>query len=474
MISSFVPTVRAAGAALALAAVALLAAAAWTGADRADLAGWLRTVIWIQPPLTFLVILAAWLGERVEGGGRSGVGSGARGLGSRRWLLAVLVVALAARLLLLTSSGELSDDAARYHWDGKVLCHGLNPFGQAPDSPAVAHLHTHPIDARINHPWNVTCYPPLAQAVFAVAYRLTPGSLLGWRLLMILAETATWWLMIRALDRRGLPRSRLLLVAWLPLLAWQSLLPGHVDTLVVPLMVLLLDLLRQRRPLAAGCILGAICLIKPLPLLLLPAAWRQFDRLGAVLLTGTVAVTVGVAYLPFLSAGWGLFTSTWLMATDWSFNGSAGRVAEWLLPLSWAHLLSVALTAAGILLAAWRGRDLLQRGLLSATAFVAFTPTLFPWYLLFLVPLVALRPDPALLWLMATIPLADQVAIAWQTAGLWDPAWWAWTLQYIPFFLLLALGARRRLGMFAPLAAATPAVAPTAGGGRPRSGSGRG
>jgi hypothetical protein len=143
-----------------------------------------------------------------------------------------------------------------------------------------------------------------------------------------------------------------------------------------------------------------------------------------------------------------LFSSTWLMATEWSFNGSLGAWFETLLPRHGAHLLAAVAAGLAILLGAWCGRDLLSRMLLAQAALVAFTPTLFPWYLIGMYPLLALRADPALLALGILAPLAEEMVIGYRVTGLWHPATWARWAQYLPFYLLLAAGALRGWGMF--------------------------
>jgi hypothetical protein len=135
------------------------------------------------------------------------------------------------------------------------------------------------------------------------------------------------------------------------------------------------------------------------------------------------------------------------MATDWSFNGSLGALLEDVLPMRQAHFVAGMLTGMLIALTAWRGRDLISRMLLAMTAFVIFTPTLFPWYLIMMFPLLALRPNPALLALAVLIPVVDEVVIQFYVADVWSPAVWTTIVVYAPFYILLFISARMRWGM---------------------------
>jgi alpha-1,6-mannosyltransferase len=369
-----------------------------------------------------------------------------------RWTLFILGVALAGRLLLFPAGHELSDDAARYHWDGKLLSHGINPFrfspeefltGTGQDDPASGETRVprHTIDERINHPELPTCYPPLAQLLFAAAYRLSPGRLLGWRILSLLAELACWLLLLRELTRRALPRSRLLLAAWIPLSMIEGYLPGHSDTLGLPLLVLFISDLSEKRAWRAGLWLALAAMIKPLPLLFLPALLRELGWRRSMRALTSLALVLAVFHLPFAGAGERLFSSIWLMAGEWSFGGGLGALIETLLPMGIAHLVSALLIGAVAVIGAWRGRDLPARLIAAIIGLVAFTPTLFPWYLIWALPLLALRPNLPLLAFCLLAPLAEWVQIDYQALGVWAPPLWPQLLQYGVFFGLLLLGA---------------------------------
>ena len=73
----------------------------------------------------------------------------ARGRHAPAGLLAVLSVALAARLALLPTSPSLSDDIYRYIWEGRVVAHGFDPYRLEPLADALRPLR----DARLFRSW---------------------------------------------------------------------------------------------------------------------------------------------------------------------------------------------------------------------------------------------------------------------------------------------------------------------------------
>ncbi len=408
---------------LVLVALVMLTGAAAIGQELGDYHRWVVLIITFQVVGGVLVTVAAW-DWRNESVGRS-------------WLVAVVLLGIAMRLVILPATWELSDDAARYHWDGKAVAHGVNPYQYPPDDPAVARLWVDKVDDRINHPWNRTCYPPLAQGLFAVGYVLSPGSLSGLQWLNLVAEILAWAILARELERLKKSFAWLLLMIWSPLLVCQGYLPGHLDLLTLPLVALTVSAVLAGRAGRSGLWLAAACLIKPLPLLILPAIVRELGRRRSLRFLVVFVFVILAAYAPFWQAGFKMFSSTWLMATAWSFNGSVAAILEKVLPMGPAHLIAGVLAGLGVLVATWHGRDFLARALGAYVVFVIFTPTLFPWYLVSAFPLLVLRPQMALLGLAVLVPLADQVVIAHHLHGVWREAAWVRWAQFLPFYGLL-------------------------------------
>jgi hypothetical protein len=85
-------------------------------------------------------------------------------------------------------------------------------------------------------------------------------------------------------------------------------------------------------------------------------------------------------------------------------------------------------------------------------AFTLLTQNLFPWYLLWLVPLLALflrsgrlglRLDAWSVWFL----FSGLIALAYTFFILWRPVMWAQAAQFVPFYMLLIVSAIwRRFG----------------------------
>ena len=422
------------GAALLSTGVVVAAFSLALGRAGLPLRPWIAVVMWGSVAVGAIVILSsAMFGRRALSGSL---------------LAANVVLAITSRLLMVGGPHDLSDDSARYQWDGRVLAHGINPYAYAPEDHQLAGLRAQPPGLVINHPSLHTVYPPLAQGLFAVAHLVTPRSLIALHVMTLLAELLSWLLMARMLAHDGLPRSRLLLAVWLPVVLLEGYLPGHVDALTLPFVMLGVHGVERKRPIHAGVLLALAALIKPYPLLMVPAALCEFDRRGSVRFLSALALVVFLGYLPFAHAGRWLFESMWLMASTWSFNGSLAPLLEAVLPAPWARL-AAGMLMFGLVVAATRwGASFRERALLAVAAFVACSPTLYPWYLIWALPLLVLEPDPALLSVMLLAPLSYVVLIGWHEHGTWSLPAWVGAAEYLPFYFLVARGAWRRDGMF--------------------------
>jgi len=445
---------------LGLAGGALVGLAAALGWHDPGAAGWAWAAALGATGAGGLVAAAAYLWRRQR-------------LSRAGWALVFGVGALARLLLLPGAPHMLSDDAARYHWDGKVLASGRNPYALPPSSPRLDSLRVHALDAHINHPTLRTVYPPGAQLLFLLAHLLTPGSLVGLRGLILSAEVLTWALLLaglRAVRRRrgppdpgsGLPPTvappaMALLVVWSPLLLVEGYLPGHLDLLALPLLTAFVFALAARRPAAAGVALALACLIKPLPLVFVPVAVAWLGLRRSLRLLGTLGCTLVLAYLPFCAAGRHLFTSMGLMAQGWTFNATVAGVLQATLPAGLARGLSGALLLGLTVLAARRRGPLTARLGLCLAALAACSPVLFPWYVAWFVPLAALVGSPALVALVTLVPLGEVVVAKYLTTGAWDPPLWTTVAAFGPFYALLGWHAWRAQGLFEPLERRRPA-----------------
>jgi alpha-1,6-mannosyltransferase len=348
---------------------------------------------------------------------------------------------VAFRITLLWTQPVLSDDIYRYVWDGKVQAAGINPYLYPPESPELAHLRDNVIYPLINRPWARTIYPPGAQWLFRAMYAAMPNSVVFMKATFVAFDLLTILLLMRLLRSLSLPPNRAILYAWHPLPAFELAGSGHLDGAMIPFALLCLLFMERRRDAWAGASLGAAAAIKLYPALLIPAVVR---RHGPRLLL-PAAILVGLLYLSYVwTAGPRVlgFLPQYLSDPEERFNSGPGALLAYGVGLLTPYPAQVANGALilALLAVSLRGTRTHDRSLHATIAevlllfgtFVTFAQTIHPWYLLWVLPLVAIRPSASWLYLSGAIAISY---VKYTDEHLRMPLW-AGILEYLPFYLL--------------------------------------
>ena len=322
-------------------------------------------------------------------------------------LALILLTAAALRGLALTPEPNLSTDAFRYVWDGRVQAAGFSPYLHVPADPQLAHLRDDAIYPRINQKEHaVTIYPPAAQMAFRAAHAIS-DDLTGVRIVMALCDFVALGGVMVLLATLGLPRERVIIYAWHPLPIWEFVAQSHIDAAATAAIVWGLVAVARGRQGLTGAIFAIAALIKYFPVVLLPALWRRFDwRLPAAF--GAVAA---ILYMPFLrDAGGSVFGFLGRHLDNEGYGAGWGFHPVWLLrdfaladPGAQAYVaVALGLLALLAVVALFR-RDASEIGwgtaLLLGGAFVFLTSPHYPWYFAFLVPLLAVVPRAWGFWM---------------------------------------------------------------------------
>ncbi|MFZ2520820.1 MAG: glycosyltransferase family 87 protein, partial [Anaerolineae bacterium] len=378
------------------------------------------------------------------------------------WLFIILLSAVAFRVTLLPTRPTLSDDMYRYIWDGRVQAAGLSPYRYTPAASELTFLrrNDNTIWRYINRKTAITIYPPAAQLAFLAIYRLHPDSVTWTKTALTLAELSALVPLALWLRRQRLSLLRLLILAWSPLAVFEVAGSGHMDALVLAPLVVAWLAFEKRRPALLGFSLGIAALLKLYPAFFLPLLWTRRDVKAPLAFAGTVAA----GYALFIGRGGSVlgFLPNYL---NERFNtGPAALIARgleaiggpempsWRVVQSW-QLLFLALLAVWAL---WqplnRPATARRRAWAVMTVFFVLSQNLFSWYLLMLMPLLALdlrrgrwglALDAPTGWLLFT----GLTALSYTFFITWHPVPWAIWAQYGVLLLFLAGHAWRRRGV---------------------------
>jgi hypothetical protein len=341
------------------------------------------------------------------------------------------VLLVAALLRILVFPAAASDDVNRYVWEGRVQEQGVNPYSVAPADARLTGLRDE-IWHGVNHPDLPAIYPPatqLAQRAFAKA-DLGPRGVKGVMAFLDMTVVLALGALLRA---RGMPPACALVYAWSPLAVFQVAGRGHHEPLFLLPLLLAAAALDRSHPLrmagGAAAAVGAMVKWSGFPLLLV---WIRRVRAPGLITAAVVAVLLT---FPYADAGAGLVRTLHLFYADFHFGDSLNALAVAALGPLWGRLLcGVALLAVTLRLA-MREEDAARAAGFAFGAILLLSPTVHPWYLLWVLPWQALGRAWGWVVITATLPLyagwEDLREVVWWKAlaygaggAAWAGTWW--------------------------------------------------
>lgn len=359
--------------------------------------------------------------------------------GRRPSFLTILVTGLLMRLIVLPTPAFLEVDYHRYLWDGAVTAHGINPYRHSPtqvqlirpdqSNPQYATLalladqgskHL----SQINFPQLTTIYGPVAQAAFAVAHWIKPWSIVSWRAVLLLFDLMTALFLILLLRAIGLSDRWVMLYWWNPLVLCESVSSGHMDLTAVAFVVASLLMAVRRRPIWAVIALAIAAGSKIWPVLLLPLVirWASPSRRQRVIALVVFMAASVLIWLPVLAGPLSQRNGFLAYGKSWENNSGVFQamflaMRRILMAFRWNPYIAEWGTRVltGTVLLCWvgwqssrslaDGRALVHRSLLVVAGAFLLSPTQFPWYYLWILPLLAAIPYASLLSYSALLGL---------------------------------------------------------------------
>ena len=318
--------------------------------------------------------------------------------GRALWLIFGVGIALRAYVLLFDPL--LSSDIYRYVWDGRVQAAGINPYRYFPAHEALAFLRDGTIFPHINRAdFAVTIYPPVAQFFFFVVTRIGE-SVTVMRFALLGCEAVTVTLIVLLLRRMNHPITRVTAYLWHPLPLWEIANSGHVDALMVALMLLGLWIALTGHALRGAVVVAFSVLVKPYAAPVLAGIWRPWDLKMPLIVIAVAAL----CYLPYISVGWGVLgflTKGYLTEEGISAGNDLWLLSVWRLVFGEHRDDVVAYVVVAALVLLFKGSSVARRphraipchladiNMLLLLTLLFLSPN-YPWHFLIVTPFAAL------------------------------------------------------------------------------------
>jgi alpha-1,6-mannosyltransferase len=355
----------------------------------------------------------------------------------------IIFLAIIFRLCLIAPQpAVLSSDIYRYIWDGRVQQNGINPYLYPPAAAELENLRDDRIFPHINRKDDPTLYPAGAQVFFRIFYMLVGDSVTGYKSIMVFFDLLTLAVLIALLQTCRLNRARIIVYAWNPLVVFEIAYSGHLEGLVVFLMVAALYLYLMCKKIPAIIMLAVSAAVKLYPALLLAAFLNRADRVKGII---AFAATLILLYLPFVAAGGKItgFLPVYLKNPYESFNLGLKTFVMRLVPsldYAWLSLLFlVVLATAGLIVFLKEKKDfdvLRYAYILTGLLLILMPAALHPWYVVLITPFLVIYPCPA--WLLFSCSVTLSYLKYTSPQGMM-PDWVLWA-EYLPLFVSLSAG----------------------------------
>ncbi|UCG11289.1 MAG: hypothetical protein JSU72_12115 [Deltaproteobacteria bacterium] len=357
----------------------------------------------------------------------------------RSLLLVILLFGVFFRLCLVRTSPELSSDIYRYVWDGRVQARGINPYLHPPSSESLSSLRDEAIYPHINRKPYPTIYPAGAQIFFLLAFKIVGDSPQGFKAILIFFDLLTMVVLIAFLKGFRVEKARFIVYAWNPLVIFEIAHSGHLEGLMVFLVVLAWFLHSTNRRTLGVLSLACASATKIYPALLLPTFINRGERIRVL---SVFLGSILILHLPYLSAGRKIvgFLPVYLKSPYESFNLGLKYFLMRTFPSSDHFFLTkifVGIVLAVSLAVFFKQKDkkaVLKYSYILISMQLIFVPAaLHPWYVVWLIPLLAFYPSPGWLIFSGTVALSYLKYVK----GIM-PTWVLW-LEYLPLYGLLIM-----------------------------------
>ena len=342
----------------------------------------------------------------------------------------ILAIGVIIRLPFVTEDSILSNDFQRYLWDGMVFLRGYHPWSHTPASIAgdldiLSFLPRDHRDIQSLYPWTSLFYFSVL-SIFASTKVLF--SMMG-----LVLDVLTFLLLKKIFRAQKLSISKSILYFWSPLIIIENIYSAHVDGLGIYLMCFFLfTFICQNRFSRWFFVLMAHVKLWPI---LFATVFIPIKKYRLKTLQACLFFTIGFSTLLYFGVD-GLFQ----YSTRWEFQNPLYLFLKFLFGSPQSRVVLLVLLFLVLTLVGYRiyqeRISFLEGMLWVVSSFLVFSPTLYPWYTVWLLPLLMLRWNTGMFIFAHLSVLSYEVVPKYISLGVWEPKLWPSIFMLFPLVIL--------------------------------------
>ncbi|MDP3582048.1 MAG: hypothetical protein Q8S39_08925, partial [Ignavibacteria bacterium] len=283
-----------------------------------------------------------------------------------------------------------------------------------------------------------TIYFPLSQWLFYVGYKLSGEAVWAYKLLLLLSELLTLFLLYKILAKLNIAKKYLLLYALAPLPIIQFALDAHLDGFGLPLLLAFIYFYLADKKIISAIFLGLSFSIKPVGVLILPILFLREKKITNKLLMVTVPfIAFGIQFLPYIFSANPL--EAFLIYTrNWFYNGLVFNLLN-----SFIHNNQTTRFWCSVVLLVslvpvyFSKKILLDKIYFAVMLLMIFSPVVHPWYISWVLILVVLTRKWSGAYFAAAASLTSLTVLNYQLNGVWKDYLAVQIVEYVPVIALL-------------------------------------
>jgi uncharacterized membrane protein len=283
-----------------------------------------------------------------------------------------------------------------------------------------------------------TVYFPLAEWIFLLSASLGGESIWTFKLILLLAESATVVGLVLLTSLLRIPVRFTLLYALCPLPILQFALDAHMDALGLPLLIFGLFLYAKERRVLAYLLIGLSISIKPVALIFLPLLVVAERGIGNKLRATAIPVVILAAqFIPYLLTSHP-FESLTTFTKHWTFNGAVFETLNLFIADNQRTRLVCAFGLGIALIFLWvRKKELWMNIYYSILLLLLFSPVVHPWYVGWLAVMLPVARRWSGIFFASAISLTGFTIVNFKLHGVWEQSSLVIIVEYLPVLVLM-------------------------------------
>ncbi len=349
---------------------------------------------------------------------------------SNNELFKIFLIFFILKVLFVLKNPILSDDIYRYLWEGKVFLNGFNPYIYAPNSMNLYNLRDN-IFVHINHKNLPAIYPPFMLFFNSIIVKIC-YSVKFYKFVLFLFDFSTFLLILMISNEAKINLRYSMLYFVHPLTVIEIEWNGHNDIVMIFLFMLGFYFLIKNRFIKSSFFYTLSVVSKFVYLIF---AKDFLKNLKSIIVFFIVVIFM---YSIFIFSDKNIFYSLNIYLKNWEFNGSIYKILKYFVKNhEIVRIILLCILCISWVIINFKVKNIFKRMLFLIMSFILYSPTVHPWYGLWILPFLCFEFYMEIYLFLLFLPFSYYVLEKYFSMGVWQENNFITLIIYLPLIFLL-------------------------------------